>query len=61
MYRDEIIEEVWRNRDAYVEKHNYNLSEIVADLNRRQQKSLNKVVDRRKTKKSTLRIIAKDK
>ena len=32
MYRDDIIAEVWRNRDAYVQRHNHNLDEIVTDL-----------------------------
>ncbi len=32
MQRDEIIEGVWRNRDAYVREHHHNLDEIVADL-----------------------------
>ena len=29
MHKDEIIAEVWRNRDAYAEKHHHNLAEIV--------------------------------
>jgi DNA-binding winged helix-turn-helix (wHTH) protein len=47
MYRDEIIAEVWRNRDAYVRQHHHNLDEIVEDLRRRQQTPLTRVVDRR--------------
>lgn len=50
-YRDEIIAEVWRIRDAYVEKHHHNLAEIVADLRKRQDKSPSKRVDRRKRRK----------
>jgi hypothetical protein len=52
MYRDEIIAEVWRNRDAYVKEHHYNLDEIVADLRRRQTKSLSNVVDGRRRGRS---------
>lgn len=48
MYRDEIIAEVWRNRDAYVEKHHHNLDEILQDLQKRQKKKELKLVDRRK-------------
>jgi len=47
MYRDEIIEEVWLNRDAYAGKHNNNLREMVKDLMKRQQESKTSVVDRR--------------
>jgi hypothetical protein len=51
MYRDEIIEEVWRNRDAYAEEHGHDLARIVADLQRRQVKRHGKIVDRRTNKK----------
>nr|VFK48981.1 MAG: hypothetical protein BECKTC1821E_GA0114239_11506 [Candidatus Kentron sp. TC] len=37
MYEDEIIREVWRNRDAYVAQHHYSLDEIVADLQARRK------------------------
>jgi len=47
VYKDEIIAEVWRNRDAYVEKHNHNLDEIVADLRKREREHTQRVVDRR--------------
>ena len=48
MYRDEIIAEVWRNRDAYVEKHHHSLDEIVRALQDRQKTSPLKLIDRRK-------------
>ena len=44
MYRDEIIAEVWRNRDAYAEQHDHDLDKIVADLQRRQKTPLSKIV-----------------
>jgi hypothetical protein len=47
MYQDEIITEVWRNRDAYVQEHHNDLDEIVADLIMRQKTHQAKVVDRR--------------
>ena len=47
MYRDEIITEVWRNRDAYVEEHHGSLDEIVADLRRRQEEHPERLIDRR--------------
>lgn len=48
MYRDEIIAEVWKNRDAYSATHHHNLAEIVADLQTRQKRRDCKLVDRRK-------------
>jgi hypothetical protein len=48
MYKDEIIAEVWRIRDAYVEKHHHNLDEMVRDLQERQKTRGSKMVDRRK-------------
>lgn len=50
MYKDDIIAEVWRIRDAYVREHHNNLDEIVADLRRREQAHPDKMVDRRKQK-----------
>jgi hypothetical protein len=51
MYRDEIIEEVWRNRDAYAAEHGHDLAGIVADLQRRQSRRRGEIVDRRTNKK----------
>ena len=46
MYKDEIIAEVWRNRDAYAAKHNNDIARIAADLRKLQQKSGWQIVDR---------------
>ena len=46
-YQDEIITEVWQNRDAYAARHHHNLREIVADLQKRQQRPFTLLVDRR--------------
>ena len=51
MYRDEIIAEVWRNRDTYVEEHHHSLEEIVADLRHRQEEHRERLTDRRPNKK----------
>ncbi len=48
MYKDEIIAEVWRNRDAYAQKHHHNLDEIVRDLQKREKTSPLRFVDRLK-------------
>ena len=47
MYRDEIMDEVWKNRDSYTSKHHHNLAAMVADLMSRQEKSGCRLVDRR--------------
>ena len=47
MCRDEIIEEVWKNREAYAASHNHDLTKIVDDLMARQKKSGRILVDRR--------------
>jgi len=47
MYEDEIISEVWRNRDTYAEEHHHSLEEMVADLQRRQEKHRERLMDRR--------------
>ena len=47
IYRDEIIAEVWRSRDAYAAQHHNNLNEMVADLRERQKRPCCKLVDRR--------------
>ena len=51
MYRDEILAEVWRNRDAYVEEHHHSLEEIVSDLRHRQEQHSERIIDRRPNKK----------
>jgi hypothetical protein len=52
MYRDEVIEEVWRIRDEYVKQHHHRLDEIVEDLRRRQAEHQSRIVDRRKQRPS---------
>jgi len=46
--KNEILAEVWKNRDEFARKHNYDLDEMVTVLQDLEQNSLNKVVDRRK-------------
>jgi hypothetical protein len=47
MYQDEILAEVWRNRDDYVAEHHHDWAEIILDLKRRQAAPHCKLVDRR--------------
>ena len=46
MYKDEIIEEVWRNREAYAREHHHNLDEIVADLRKREKTHPQRMIHR---------------
>jgi len=45
MYSDEIVTEMWLNRDAYLEEYHHRLEEIVNDLRLRQKKRRERVVD----------------
>jgi len=47
VYKDEIINEVWKNREDYLKLHNHDLEEIINDLKVRQEKSGRTIVDRR--------------
>jgi hypothetical protein len=46
MVEDEILREVWRNRDAFAKRHGYNLDAMVEELRQMEQRSPNKLVDR---------------
>jgi hypothetical protein len=50
MYRDEVIEEVWRIRDEYVRQHHGDMDEIIQDLIRRQAEHPERLVIRRSKK-----------
>ena len=44
MWKDEIVEEVRRNRDAYAARFNYDLNAIYHDLKAKERKSKRKLV-----------------
>lgn len=46
MVEDEILREVWRNRDAFAKRHHYDLDAMVEELRRMERQSPNKLVDR---------------
>ena len=48
MRKNEILEEVWRNRDEFAKEHNYDLDAMVAALQEMEKHPLSKVVDRRR-------------
>jgi len=44
---NEILEEVWRNRDEFAREYNHDLDAMIAALQEMEKHSLNEVVDRR--------------
>lgn len=48
MNHDEIIEEVWKNREALAKRFDHNLHTIVLDFQRRQRNPLTELADRRR-------------
>ena len=47
MRKNEILEEVWRNRDEFAREHDYDLDAMLAALQEMERHPLSKVVDRR--------------
>ena len=47
--KNEILEEVWRNRDEFAKRHNYDLKAMVETLKEREKHSPRRIVDRRKS------------
>lgn len=45
--RNEILQEVWRNRDEFAKEHNYNIDAMVAALQEMEKHPLTRTVDRR--------------
>lgn len=48
MYHDEIITEVWQNREKLAQRCQHSLHQIVLDLQERQRTPLSALVDRRR-------------
>jgi len=48
MAENEILREVWRNRDAFAKRHGYDLDAMVEELRQMERQSHNKLVDRSK-------------
>lgn len=46
--KNEILSEVWRNRDEFAKRHNYDLTAMVAALQEMERHPLSAIVDRRK-------------
>lgn len=55
MWKDEIVEEIRKIRDAHAKKFNYDLDAIYEDLKKAEQKSGRKIIQppRKKNLKST--------
>ena len=54
MYQDEIIKEVWRNRETLARQSDHDLHAFVLDIQKRQTKPLSEVVDRRRRTREPL-------
>ena len=46
--KNELLEEVWRTRDEFARKYNYDLDAMVAALKEMERHSHSQLVDRRK-------------
>ena len=46
--KNEILQEIWRNRDEFAKEHNYDLDAMVAALQEMEKHPLTRTVDRRK-------------
>ncbi|MDI6781954.1 MAG: hypothetical protein QME49_07635 [bacterium] len=46
--KNEILSEVWQNRDEFAKRHNYDLKAMVATLQEMEHHPWNVIVDRRK-------------
>jgi hypothetical protein len=46
--KNEILEEVWRVRDAFAKRHHYDLDSMVAELRKMERKPLGPIVSREK-------------
>ena len=49
--KNEILQEVWRNRDEFAEEYSYNLDAMVAALQQMEKHPLTHTIDRRKQTK----------
>ncbi len=45
--KNEILEEVWRNRDEFAKEHNYDIDTMVAALQEMEKQPLTRTIDRR--------------
>jgi hypothetical protein len=46
MEENEILREIWRTRDEFAKRHNYDLDAMVEELRRMERQFPNKLVDR---------------
>ena len=48
MHQNEIIAEVWKNREAFAKRHQHNFHKIVMDIQKRRKTPLSRLVDRKR-------------
>ncbi len=46
--KNEILSEVWHNRDEFAKRHNYDINTMVATLQKMEQHPWNAIVDKKK-------------
>jgi len=56
---DEILQEVWKHRDAFAKRHGYNLDTMVTVLRELERRHPDVVVDRRKKGSKKLPVKAR--
>ena len=49
---DEVIEELWRIKEAMAQEYGYDVTRLAADLQRRQQEHAHRIVDLRAVRKA---------
>jgi hypothetical protein len=59
MYKDNIICDVWANRESYIDHFHHDIKEIINDLRARQKSSSRKLVDRRETPNKSMHLDSK--
>jgi hypothetical protein len=52
----EILEEVWRNRDEFARRHNYDFDSMVAELREMERQPWSRVINREKDLPNDVRI-----
>jgi hypothetical protein len=60
MYRDPIVEEVRKAREDYAKQFNFDLREMVADLQRRERESGRKTVSFAPRRRSTVTTFSRE-
>ena len=55
---DEVIEELWRVKDAMAREHGYDVARLAADLQGRQEEEGHRIVDLQALRKASERTVS---